>query len=317
MQILKKAARSLRLRSRRLNCKPCTRTTMSQWGQAQQPGFQYPMQTGFPGANPQFQQQNPQFQQQNPQFQQQNPQFQQQNPQFQQQGGFGSGPLAPQQTGFPGARPQGFQQPQQPGFQGNPGFLQSQPTGFPGGNFQQPQQARQAPPPVPPLPTQFQQQQQGAGFLGLPQQPPVNRFLNASPGIGGSGLLPQATGFPGRGGGQPLVPQMTGFVDPRLQMMTTTFMPMSNTSFGTGAAPQLAPPQFNLQQSFQQHNQAQRGTPTPQMSWTLTKAEKKQYNDIFRSWDAQSTGFINGQTALEVFGASGLPKDDLARIWYV
>lgn len=290
---------------------------MAQWGQGQ-PGYQYPVQTGFPGANPQFQQQNPQFQQQNPQFQQQNPQFQQQNPQFQQQGGFGNAGLVPQQTGFPGQRMQGFQQPQQTGFQGS-GFMQAQPTGFPAqpGNFQQ--QPRQAPPPpVPPLPTQFQQQNQASGFLGLPQQqqPQVNRFMSASPGLGGPGLAPQATGFPGRSG--PLVPQMTGFVDPRLQMMSSTFMPMNaGSSFGAPAAPQLAPPQFNLQQSFQQHNQAQRGTPTPQMSWSLTKAEKKQYNDIFRSWDAQGTGFINGQTALEVFGASGLPKDDLARIWCV
>lgn len=43
---------------------------MAQWGQGQQQGFQYPMQTGFQPANPQFQQ-NPQFQPQNPQFQQQ------------------------------------------------------------------------------------------------------------------------------------------------------------------------------------------------------------------------------------------------------
>jgi len=100
-------------------------------------------------------------------------------------------------------------------------------------------------------------------------------------------------------------------------MMSNTFMPVNASSFGTGMVPQVAPPQYDLQQSFQQHNQVQRGTPTPQMSWALSKAEKKQYNDIFRSWDAQSTGFISGQTALEVFGASGLPKDDLARIWYV
>jgi hypothetical protein len=100
-------------------------------------------------------------------------------------------------------------------------------------------------------------------------------------------------------------------------MMTTTFMPMNASSFGPGVVPQVAPPQYDLQQSFQQHNQVQRGTTTPQMSWALTKAEKKQYNDLFRSWDAQGTGFISGQAALEVFGVSGLPKDDLARIWYV
>ncbi|KAG5637919.1 hypothetical protein H0H81_002680 [Sphagnurus paluster] len=284
---------------------------MSQWGQPQQPGFQYPMQTGFPANNPQFQQPGGQFQPQNNQFQPQNQQFPQQQ---QQQGGFGGPGLVPQQTGFLGQRMQSFQQPQQTGFQaGQGGFIQSQPTGYVGqNNFQN--QGRPAPPPVPPLPTQFAGQNQGPGFLGLQQpQQPINRFLSASPGLGSpGGLLPQATGFAGRVGGGPLVPQMTGFVDPRLQMMSNTFMPMSNTSFG---APQLAPQQFNLQQSIQQHNEAQRGAPTQQMSWALSKAEKKQYNDIFRSWDAQSTGFISGQTALEVFGASGLPKDDLARIW--
>ena len=268
---------------------------MSQWGQGQpQPGYQYPIQTGF--------------------YQQQNPQFQQgQNPQFPQQASFGSGGLVPQQTGYPAQRIQGYQQPQQTGFQPQPGFLQTQPTGF--GLQQRPAPAPPVPP-VPPLPTQYQQQNQSSGFLGLPQQQqhqsPTTRFIGSTSNLSGPALLPQQTGF-SRGGG--LVPQVTGYVDPRLQMMTSTFMPMNNASFGTGAAPQLAPPQFNLQQSFQQHNQAQRGSATQQISWALTKSEKKQYNDIFRSWDAQNTGFISGQTALEVFGASGLPKDDLARIW--
>src|SRR3984957_15659500 len=147
---------------------------MSQWGQ--QPGYQYPLQTGFQPQFqqiPQFQQQNPQFQQQNPQFQQQNPQFQQQNPQFQ-----------PNFTGLP-----------------------NQQTGFLGGNAQQPQLR---PPPVPPIPSQF-------SLLGLPQQQPPNRL---SPGLSGS----TGSNFAAPG---PLVPAVTGFVDPRLQMMSTTFMPVS------------------------------------------------------------------------------------------
>ena len=59
------------------------------------------------------------------------------------------------------------------------------------------------------------------------------------------------------------------------------------------------------------------GVARPQMSWALSKDEKKKYDQIFRAWDPQSTGFLSGQTALEVFGASGLNKNDLARIWYV
>lgn len=286
---------------------------MSQWGA--QPGYQYPLQTGFQPPNPQFQQQNSQFQPQNPQFQQQNPQFQQfqpQNASLQQPGSFGTGSLVSQPTGFPAQRLQGFQQPQQTGFAGS-GFIQAQPTGFPQGGFQ----ARQAPPPppVPPLPTQFQRQNQGPNILPQQQVAPASRFLGPSPAMSTPGLIPQQTGFVGRSGISPLVSQPTGFVDPRLQMMTNTFMPVNGPSFGSGVTPQVAPPQYDLQQSFQQHTQLQRGTPAPQMSWALSKAEKKQYNDIFRSWDAQSTGFISGQTALDVFGASGLPKDDLARIW--
>ncbi|KAH7911883.1 hypothetical protein BJ138DRAFT_1062162 [Hygrophoropsis aurantiaca] len=289
---------------------------MSQWGQ---PGYQYPMQTGFPGQSPAFQQ-NPQPQQ-----------FQQgQNPQFQQQsnfggplggpggngigGGFGAG-IAPQPTGFPG-RPQGFQQPQQTGFPGSaggPSFLQTQPTGFPGAsNFGQ---QNRAPPPVPPIPNQFQQQQQQTGFLNQHQ-------FNASPGFGGgSTLAAQPTGFAGRTPA-PLVPQMTGFVDPRLQMMSSSFMP-ANTSapYTASGAPQLAPaPQqqlggLSLQQSFQQHNQHRGVGSAPKVPWALSKAEKKNYDQIFRAWDAQGSGFISGQTALEVFGQSGLDKNDLARVW--
>jgi hypothetical protein len=104
-------------------------------------------------------------------------------------------------------------------------------------------------------------------------------------------------------------------------MMSTTFMPMSNSApYSAGGAPQLAPQQsqggLSLQQSFQQHNQAQRGTVAPKVPWALSKAEKKNYDAIFRAWDSQSTGFISGQVALEVFGQSGLDKQDLARIWY-
>jgi actin cytoskeleton-regulatory complex protein PAN1 len=111
---------------------------------------------------------------------------------------------------------------------------------------------------------------------------------------------------------------VTGYVDPRLQMMSTTFMPANVSSpYTSGGVPQLPPTQLpgglNLQQSFQE--QAQLGTSSPKLSWALTKNEKKSYDAIFRAWDTQGTGFINGQTALEVFGQSGLDKNDLAKIW--
>ncbi|PFH53549.1 hypothetical protein AMATHDRAFT_73354 [Amanita thiersii Skay4041] len=220
-------------------------------------------------------------------------QYPMQTAQFQQGFAIGNPGLVPQPTGFVDHRPQAFQQP---------GFLQAQPTGFPPSSFQQ--QARQAPPPppVPPLPPS-----QNMSFLGAPPPQPSSRYLTSSPG-----LTPQFTGFPGRTNA-PLVPQFTGFVDPRLQLMSNTFMPMNASAAGI---PMLAPQQQNLQQSFQQHNQEQLGTTSnEQMSWALSKSEKKFYDNVFRAWDAQGTGFISGETALDVFGNSGLPKDDLARIW--
>lgn len=267
------------------------------------------MQTGYPGANPQLAQ-NASFQQPGLQFQGQNPAMMAQNQQFQQQPqGYGQpAGLISQATGFPGQQQMQGLQSQPTGYPGGSGFLQSQPTGFVGaGNIQR---AAPPPPPVPQIPSHFH----GQSSLMAPQ----NRFLTASPGLGG-GLMPQRTGFPA-GGAAPLVPQVTGWVDPRIQMMSSTFMPMNTSApYGASGAPQLPPQQLagglNLQQSFQQHNQ--QGNSTPQVSWALSKAEKKSYDSIFRAWDANGSGFINGQTALEVFGQSGLSKDALAQIWCV
>ena len=251
--------------------------------------------------------------------QQQQPQQQQFQPGF--QPGFQAGGLAPQPTGFPGQRPAGFQQPQQTGFPGGlqpqptgfqpqqTGFqpLQAQPTGFQQNNFQR--RAPPPPPPVPPIPSQFQQQNvQPTGLLGLQN---TSRFLSPSPGP----LTAQPTGF--AGGLQPLVPQVTGFVDPRLTMMSNTFLPANlSAPYNPAGAPQLQQQSgVSLQQSFLQHNQANRGTVAPKVPWALSKAEKKSYDQIFRAWDARGEGFITGQTALEVFGQSGLDKNDLAKIW--
>jgi len=245
-------------------------------------------------------------------------------------GGLGGGGFQqPQQTGFQQPQQTGFQpqlQPMQTGFQG--GAMQPQQTGFQGMGMQR---NAPPPPPVPSLPPQFQNQSGGQGggrpsgnlsFLNAP--PPVpSRMMAASPG-----LVSHMTGM--GGGMQPLVPQVTGYVDPRLSMMTQTFMPLTNpgSSFGGGGAGgmgmgmgggmqnlQVQQPSQALMQNIQQHNQAALGQSAQSMSWALTKAEKKQYNNIFRSWDVGNTGFITGNVALDVFGASGLGKDDLARIW--
>lgn len=41
------------------------------------------------------------------------------------------------------------------------------------------------------------------------------------------------------------------------------------------------------------------------------------YDGIFQAWDGLGKGYIGGETAIEVFRQSGLPRTDLERIWYV
>jgi hypothetical protein len=192
-------------------------------------------------------------------------------------------------------------------------------TGFPGQQFPQNQQFQQNPQFQQPNPQQFQQ--------NLPQFPQQN-FSPLGTGVG-----PQPTGFQARQQPQQQsfqLPQQTGYPTSSFLQSQPTGFPVQGGGFQQqrppippipGGAPQLPPPQLqgglNLQQSFQQHIQEQRGTAAPKVPWALSKAEKKNYDQIFRAWDAQSTGFISGSAALEVFGQSGLNKDDLARIWYV
>ncbi|KAG8968021.1 hypothetical protein FRC03_008886 [Tulasnella sp. 419] len=196
-------------------------------------------------------------------------------------------PLYAQQTGF---NPQ--LQPQATGY---PSFIATQPTGFAqSSSFSQPQP------------------QHPANALLNPQQ--QSRFLSTSPVQGA--LAPQQTGWAGAGGLSPggLVPQMTGFAqNPQMAMMSSALMPSNVASL-----PQFQStitPGTSLQQSIQQHNLSNRGSSTQNISWALSKDERKSYDQIFRAWDSKSTGFISGSIALEVFGQSGLPQDDLAKIW--
>lgn len=171
----------------------------------------------------------------------------------------------------------GYQYPMQTGYPGNP-QLQQNPQFQPQSYPQFPQNAQFQPP----------QQQFQSGGLGLPTM-----------------LPPQPTGFIG-GNMSPggLLPQPTGFVG-------------GNIPYGGGAVPPLPPlpqQQQSLFPSMAQQSQ-QQSAPTQQLSWALSKAEKKKYNDTFRSWDPQNSGYIDGPTALSVFRDTGLPQNDLARIW--
>ncbi|KAG8868591.1 hypothetical protein FRC20_003109 [Serendipita sp. 405] len=254
-----------------------------QWGQGAS-GFQYPMQTGM-----QFQQQQIASQPTGYPTLQQPPQQRSQYP-----------TLQVQPTGYPQAQ---FQQPQaqfqQPQATGYPQLQRPMMTGAPPMGFQSPASNI---PPVPPLPS------------GLGGQLQANRFLSPSPGPSAysQGMSASPTSFQPPAAA-PLVAQQTGYVDPRLMMMGTTFMPTDAGSFHTGGIPQYGG--ASLQQSIAQHNQDKRGTATQRIPWALSKQERKQYDQIFRAWDMSGTGFLDGHKALEVFGASGLDKNDLAKIW--
>jgi hypothetical protein len=86
--------------------------------------------------------------------------------------------------------------------------------------------------------------------------------------------------------------------------------------FASSGAPQFNPtPQHQpLTQTFQSLLQNPQ-VKTPKVPWTLSRQEKKDYDQIFRAWDIRGDGFISGETAREVFGQSGLGQEDLMKIW--
>jgi len=173
-------------------------------------------------------------------------------------------------------QPTGFQ-PQSTGFQyQQTGFQSSMPTGL------QPQA------------TGFQSQ--ATGYTGpRPPMPPMPTGF-------GQGLSPQPTGFPmaplnaqptGRPGQWGLVNAPASGL-PNLQALQSQMMPQPGRETGFSTA-------------------GLRGNAT--VPWAITKDEKKIYDDMFKAWDGLSRGAISGATAIEIFGQSGLEKDDLERIW--
>lgn len=193
-------------------------------------------------------------------------------------------PRQPQPTGFMGLQQQ-QQRPQQP--------MQMQPTGFAGG---------QQPPMQRPINTGFQQQ---------PPQP----------------LRPQATGFNSSGLGAGVQAQFLNTFMPAQGIQPSAYMQPGQMQFAaqqqqqqlapqrTGFQPPPQQQQLSLQQQFQQNNQAQLGQASVPIPWKLTPEEKKRYDQIFRAWDQQGSGFLPGSMAKEVFGQAGLGTDELMAIW--
>ncbi|KAK4047374.1 hypothetical protein OIV83_005421 [Microbotryomycetes sp. JL201] len=221
------------------------------------------------------------------------------------QGGYGGQQQQGQPGGQYGLQPQmtGYQPGLQPQRTGFPGQQQMQQPSYLGGPIRQQQQPLQAQP---------------TGFAPMQQRP----MMTGYPGVAG-GASPatfqhaQPTGYPsqmpgafGGAGGNAIQSQFL-----------STFMPAPNTQ----PSPYMDPSQMqfanphqagqSLQQQFQQQNQAQTGQAAVPVPWALAADEKKRYDQIFRAWDQSGSGFIDGRVAIEVFGQSGLDRNDLMAIW--
>lgn len=169
-------------------------------------------------------------------------------------------------------------------------------------------------------------QAQPTGFMGAPQiQRPMQTGYQQGPPQPPAPLRPQATGFNASGMGAGVQNQFMSTFMPAQSMPQQGFVQPGQMQFAaqqqqlqpqrTGVAP--PPPQPSLQQQFQQANQQQMGQASVPIPWKLTPEEKKRYDQIFRAWDQQGSGFLPGSMAKEVFGQAGLGQDDLMAIWCV
>lgn len=189
--------------------------------------------------------------------------------------------LTTQPTGFYN-QATGFQ-PQQTGFPGSNQTLPPQATGFPGQNLSSQ-----------PLATGPLSNPQATGYTGpRPPMPPMPTGFgnNLSPSQTGLGTLAaQPTGIPGQ----------WGFVN-----APSTGLP------NIEALRQQLMPQPGREGAFTTSGISGNAT----IPWAVTKDEKKIYDQLFRAWDGLRKGYIGPDTAIEIMGQSGLPREELERIW--
>lgn len=172
------------------------------------------------------------------------------------------------------------------------GGLQPQATGFPGQSqtLQIPGQNQG----LQPQQTGFMQNPQATGYNGpRPPMPPM-------PTGYGQGLSPAQTGSAPLQAQPTGIPGQWGFVNapatglPNIEALRNQLMP---------------------QQGREQGFTTQGLTGTAKIPWAITKDEKKIYDDLFKAWDGLHKGFINGDTAIEIMGQSGMEQKDLEAIW--
>jgi actin cytoskeleton-regulatory complex protein PAN1 len=197
----------------------------------------------------------------------------------------------------------------------------------------------------PTSPVQMQSQPSNISVLSSLSTQPTG-YLSTGQGFTGPSLSAQPTGFPGqRSPQQGFSPQQTGFQTPTqnlgLQQQFTGMPSQSTLSAGPGLTPLQSQPtgrpgQWGFVnapagsmtgiQALSQQLMPQPGREggfssaglqgTANIPWAITKEEKTIYDGIFQAWDGLGKGSIGGQTAIEVFSQSGLPRTDLERIWY-
>ncbi|KAG5984303.1 hypothetical protein E4U55_005366 [Claviceps digitariae] len=237
-------------------------------GNSQRPGTQQYGGAPFGSLGPGGQQQQQQPQQQQP--------HQQLSPFAPQPTGFGQQPLQQQYTGFPmQPQPTGLPQPSQP--------LQQQYTGFPGAQPQQGYQAG-AVPPMPSIPSQYQQQYQQ-------QQPPPSQ-----PAF----QISQPTGFPAASPAQssnplppppPMKPQPTGFTE-------------MAASFHTGGT------------SNAQGRRAEKTNKIPNIRLSfITAQDQSKFETLFKSAVGESSTTMSGDKARDLLLRSRLDGETLSHIW--
>ncbi|CCG80857.1 Actin cytoskeleton-regulatory complex protein pan-1 [Taphrina deformans PYCC 5710] len=187
---------------------------------------------------------------------------------------------------------------------------------------QQMQPAQMGFAPLPAQQTGYQQMYpQQTGYQQMqPQQTGYQYNQGLQPGLTGV----QQAGLTGLGGMQSNANQLQQNYRGQFPMQALTTQPTGRPgewgfvhapkesvqgmqALGAAMMPGAAPThgQFQLPQ---QQNQIQ-------VPWAITKEEKAIYDTIFQAWDKKKQGYVEGPVAIEVFGSSGVDRQDLELIW--
>lgn len=208
--------------------------------------------------------------------------------------GFGQAPLQQQYTGFP-MQPQATGLPQQQQQQQPPMPLQNQYTGF--GGSPGPQGLSNAPP-VPSIPSQYQNQFQQQPQQHQPQpqaqqqQPQPQQFQFSQPtGFSPSQMNPVAPPPPASAPAPTQKPQPTGFTQ-----MAASFQTGQSTTAPTPKKTNKIP---NIRLSF------------------ITAQDQSKFETLFQTSVGDDGTTMSGDKARDLLLRSRLDGDTLSQIWYV